>query len=161
MRARHFKILSSKETEIPSYREQILIISTVEITYLLLPLLRLQTQLKESVTIDGLDFVFYPAALGQPHETSGLSASIRSLTLRSKTPSVQYAITIGELASLNNGLLTGTVETKVYSFPDTTIDPNTAPVAVYREQIIKSRLNDTDLILTLSTESQPLKSYTC
>ena len=118
-------------------------------------ILRMQAQSQEPIVIGSKSFDYHPVGLGLPHEVSSLSASLRDLTLRSKTPSLDNSIAIGELASVNNGLIGATVESRTYNSTDFT-----TPTAVYREQVLRSRLNDVDLVLVLSTESQPLKYWT-
>ncbi len=132
-----------------------MIIVTVEIFAPSGSILRVQAQSQNPIVIGPKAFDFHPIGLGLPHEVSTLSASLRDLTLRSKTPSVDPSISIGELAALNNGLIGFTAESRTYDSTDFT-----TPTAIYREQVLRSRLNEVDLVITLSTESQPLKYWT-
>lgn len=132
-----------------------MIVATIEIFTSSGSVLRIQAQSQDPIVIDSKSFDYHPVGLGLPHEVSSLSASLRDLTLRSRTPSLDSSIAIGELAALNNGLIGATVESRTYNSIDLI-----NPTAIYREQVLRSRLNDVDLILVLSTESQPLRFWT-
>ena len=134
-----------------------MILITVEIRWQGVALLRLQAQSKKTIVVKGESYLFYPIGLGLPHETQTLSVSLRDLTIRSGTPTL-LGPSIGEYAAVNNGLLGATVQTQVFDIPDLTAFQTAT--AVYREQVNRSSLNEVDLALTLSTESQPLKFWT-
>ena len=135
-----------------------MIIITLEIFQTLSSILRVQSQNKEPLLIGGSLFAFQPIDSGIPHEVQSLGASLRTVTLRAKTPTI-VGLSIGELACLNSGLIGATVETRLYSF-DGSITQNITPSAIYREQVLSCKLSGVDLALTLSTESQPLKFWT-
>ena len=130
---------------------------TVEIRFKGLSILRVQSQSKGSIVVRGEDYLFYPVDFGLPHEAQALSTSLRTLTLRSSIPTLT-GLSIGEYAAANNGLLGATVQSQVFNTPKLSIP--TIATAVYREQIIQSKLSATDLTIGLSTESQPLKYWT-
>lgn len=133
------------------------VLITIEIRFEGATIIRLQSQSKNTIVIDGQDFLFYPIGLGLPHETSTLSTSIRNLTLRASTPTLDGS-SIGAMAAAHNGLLGSTVQSQV--FDRVSLSAPTNPTAIYREQVIHASLNSTDIALTLSTESQPLKYWT-
>lgn len=134
-----------------------MVLITVEIRFKGLSILRVQSQSKAAIAINGESYLFYPIILGLPHETQSLSTSLRNLTLRSSTPTL-IGPTIGEYAASTNGLLGATVQSQVFQVPKPFVP--TVATAVYREQVIRSSLNATDLTIALSTESQPLKYWT-
>lgn len=134
-----------------------MILIAVEIRFNGLPVLRIQSQSKGAIVIAGQSYFYYPIDLGLPHEVQSLSTSLRNLTLRSSTPTL-IGLSIGEYAAANNGLLGATVQSQVFNIPR--LSTPTVATATYREQIIQSVLNAAELIIVLSTESQPLKYWT-
>ena len=130
---------------------------TVEIRFNGLSVLRVQSQSKGSIVVGGRDYFFYPVDLGLPHETQSLSVSLRSLTLRSSVPTL-IGSSIGEYVAANNGLLGATVQSQIFDIPK--LVAPTIATAIYREQVIRSTLDNKALTIVLSTESQPLKYWT-
>lgn len=129
------------------------------ITTLELPdIFRLQAQSKTPLTIEGKVFSFFPFALGRPHEVTDLRESIREVTLRQNIVTLTGK-PLGTLLDDRNGLLGLTIETRIYTI-DRMTDEVGNPEAIYREQILRSRSNGTDVVLQLSTESQPLTHWT-